>query len=124
MATASPSPPVPSLRAVFDVLIADGASLSDIVDLKGYTLVGIQVPSGWDAADITFQASGMGSAFNDLYTSDDTEYAIEAAASRYIAIPYADFVGLRFLKVRSGTTGSPVNQSGAVTLSLIGVREA
>jgi hypothetical protein len=41
------------------------------------------------------------------------------AASRYLAQAIGDWVGVRFLRIRSGTAGTPVNQGGARTITLV-----
>lgn len=111
------------MRHTLDVTIANGESLSGAADLGSARLSAIAMPSSWTTADLTFQASADGTTYYDLYVSDnagnDAEYLIGAGASRVISVPVADFASLRYLKVRSGTTGSPVGQGGARTLSLI-----
>lgn len=120
MATTYAIPPVPSPLTTVAVAIANGTALSDIVDLKGYSLVGIQMPAAWTAADLTFQASADGTTFENLHVdTSDTEYTVQAAASRYIAIPLATTISVRFLKVRSGTPAVPVNQGADRVLRLI-----
>ena len=100
--------------------IAAGASLSGAVGTGGLELAAIITPSGWDAADITFQAKYDGTEYYDAYISTaDTEVTIQAAASRFITIPAGVLNGASSIKVRSGTTGSAVNQGDAVTLTLI-----
>lgn len=47
---------------------------------------------------------------------------IAAAASRGIIVPLHDMIGFRYIKIRSGTAGTPVNQTDARTLTLICVR--
>jgi hypothetical protein len=98
--------------------IANGAALSGAIDLDGYTLCGIQMPSAWTTANLTFQVSADGATYADVYSDSGGEYTVTAAASRYIVLNPADFAGMRFLKVRSGTTGTPVNQGGARTMLL------
>jgi hypothetical protein len=56
--------------------------------------------------------------YDDLYDSA-TERSVTAAASRYLAFNIADWVSVRFLKIRSGTAGTPVNQAAARTLTLV-----
>lgn len=105
---------------VIEVTIANGESLSGEVELGG-RVVGIITPGAWTAADLTFQASDTsGGTFNDVYISTaDTEYTVQAGASRHITIPATDLAGMRFLKVRSGTSGTPVNQAAARTIKLV-----
>lgn len=101
------------------VTIPTSGSLSPVVELVGATLVGIQIPSGWTTANITFQASADGSTYVDLYDNSGAEYTVVVGGtSRYIAVPLGDLLGVRFLKVRSGTSGTPVSQTVARILTL------
>lgn len=113
----------PNTRSSFTAVIANGASLSGAVDIVGLTLVGVLIPSSWTTADLTFQVSVDGSTYVDVYNDSGVEYLVQVgAASTYIVLNksgYADFAGMRYLKVRSGTSGTPVNQGGARTLTLI-----
>jgi hypothetical protein len=99
--------------------IANGASLSGAVNLSGWTLIGIDMPASWTAANLTLQASVDNSTWDNVFDSLGTEVTITAAASRFILLNPADFVSVRYLKVRSGTSGTPVNQGGARTITLI-----
>ena len=99
-------------------VIANGASLSGDVDLGGRKLVAIVMPGTWTAASLTFQASPDGVNFFNVYDGA-TERALTVAASYYSALNIADWVGIRWLKVRSGTAGSAVNQVAERTLTLV-----
>lgn len=99
-----------------NISIANGASLSSAIDLDENGIVALQMPSAWTAANLTFQGSYDGVTFADVYDSAGTELSVTAAASRYIVLTPATFAGLRHLKVRSGTTGTPVNQGAARTI--------
>jgi hypothetical protein len=101
------------------VTIANGASLSNEVDLETKTLIAIDMPSSWTTANLTLQASVDNSTWDNVFDSLGTEVTILAAASRFILLNPADFVSVRYLKVRSGTSGTPVNQGGARTITLI-----
>lgn len=112
------------VRGVKVATIADEASLSDEVHLNGLTLAAIIVPSGWVAADITFQGSVDGSVYRLVTESGaDAELTIQAAASRYILISEpASFgmKGLLRLRVQSGTNAVPVVQTaGPILLQLV-----
>ena len=114
------------------VTIASGQSLSGYIDLFGCDLVAIYMPSAWTAAPLTFQVSPYDPAdsrftqWNELYKStgenDGAEYIVSstaAAAVQVVTLPEDDFCGFRFLKVRSGTSASPVNQAASRSLILI-----
>ena len=105
----------------FNAVIANGASLSGVVELGDSRLFAVQMPTAWTAGNLTFQVSDDGTDFYDLYDSDGSEVVVTAGgASRVIQLTNpARYLGLRWLKVRSGTTGTPVNQGAERTLVLI-----
>lgn len=121
-----------SRLAYQDCAIANGAALSNICDLRNHRIVAIEMPAAWTAASITFQsiirddAGGQSTAltetFLDVYDSAGAEVAITAAASHYIVltdIQRQELAGLGRTKIRSGTTGTPVNQGAARTVRLV-----
>lgn len=103
---------------VLSVVIANGASLSGAAEIGAGTLIGIQLPT-IDNAALSFQGSADGVTYVEAL--DASSAAVSVAAStgaRYIKAP-ADLAGIPFLKVRSGTSGSPVNQGAARTITLV-----
>ena len=105
--------------ALLTTIIADGASLSSVVTLQNRPLLSIAIPAGWDAADMTFQVSFDGITYLELIDEAGAAVSLEAAASKVIRTTNLDqWAGYEYLKIRSGTFGSPVTQSGAVTISL------
>ena len=110
--------PVPPRLDSVEVAIANGTALSAAINLGGRVLVGMLMSSAWTAAGVTFQASIDGVTFADLFTIDGDELLATVAASQFIVLNPANFSGIAFLKVRSGTTGTPVNQAAARTLVL------
>lgn len=111
---------VESMQAsVLGTTIASGGSLSGALDLGNQRLSRIAMPAAWDAASLTFQTSPDGVTYNNLYDSSGNEYTVTAAASRAILVNYIDFVGIRYLKIRSGTSAVPVNQTADRALSLV-----
>lgn len=105
---------------VYSATIANGASLSDAVGMENIILTGVIMPASWTAANITFQASVDGVTFNNVYDSLGNELTVTAAASRYIAIDPSVYAGMKYLKVRSGTSSAAVNQGGARVIGLAG----
>lgn len=105
--------------------IAAGQSLSAAVDLNRRGLAGLIMPAGWDAAGLSFRVSMDNQTFVNLYDTNG-EATLPAstvvAASRGIMIDPRAFVGFRYVKVRSGTSGSPVTQSAERAITLV-VRE-
>lgn len=106
-----------NFTSVLTATIASGASLSGAVDLgSGGRAARIAMPAAWTTANLTFQASYDGITYNNLYDKDGVEYTAQAAASRSILLPVADWYGIRYLKVRSGTSAAAVNQGAARSL--------
>lgn len=105
---------------IVPVTISNGTSLSAGIDLSNYGFVtGIVMPAAWDAANLTFQSSHDNSTWNNVYDDVGTEYTVTAAASRRINTTLTNFIGIRFLKVRSGTSGTAVNQTADRVLQLV-----
>ncbi len=103
------------------VTIPLGASITPEIDMGGKRLARIAMPAAWTTANLTFQVSPIsGGSFTDLYDSTGTEYTVTASTSRTIIIPFADFIGLKFIKIRSGTTGTPVVQAADRILTISG----
>lgn len=109
-------------RTLQPFVIANGASLSGAVDLRGLYVIRLSMPAGWTAAGITFALSDDGSTFNPLCDADGNEITLTVAASKHIALDPADLVGDCWLKIRSGTSAAAVNQ-GAERTVVLKVRE-
>jgi len=101
------------------VTIAASASLSGKTFVGHGQVVGFVLPSGWDAADITLQASIDGETFYNLHDeTGDTEVTVQAGASRHIWLK-TPIRGVPWIKVRSGTAGAAVNQADAVDVIVV-----
>lgn len=107
----------PQVR-ILNVSIGSGAALSGAIDLGPYKLGYVHMPSAWTAANLTFQISYDGVAYGDLYDHLGGEYTVTAAASRAILVPVIDMMAVRYLKIRSGTAATPVNQAASRELFL------
>lgn len=98
---------------------AAGSITAAPIGVDNVCLVGIVMPAGWTAAALTFQGSADGSAFANMYDNNGAEVTIQAAASRYIVVPPLSLVGLKSINVRSGTSGTPVTQGSAQTMTFV-----
>jgi hypothetical protein len=104
----------------FDMTITGGESLTQSVAIgKACVPIGINMPAAWTAASITFRASASSATPQSLYDSFGTEVTVTAAASTYITLDPAQFLGIRVLQLRSGTAASAVNQAAARTLRVV-----
>lgn len=100
--------------------IAAAASLSGAIDLDRQRLHRVLLPAGWTSAAITFQSSVNGTTWSDLYDRDGevTLAATVVGAGRAIVVDAAAFLGVRYLKIRSGTAAVPVAQAAQRDLTL------
>lgn len=106
------------------VTIANGASLSGALNIDQRNLFAILMPAAWTSAAMTFQGSYDGTTYYDLYDENGVEINFTVAASRYVLISAPiKFLGLKKLKVRSGTSASAVNQGGDRAIGIIVIPE-
>lgn len=105
------------------VTIANAASLSGAVNLAGMDLTRIKLPAAWTAASLTFQVSEDGSTFQDLYDTSGEVTLTTPGTSRSVQVDPNNFAGIQWIKVRSGTSGTPVNQGGARSITLVAIGE-
>ena len=109
----------PVLTSNLTATIANAASLSGIIDLSGTALCGYFIPASWTAADVTFAVSVDGTNFSDLYDLFGNEVVHTVAANRFVALLPSEMASIRYLKIRSGTTGTPVNQDAKRIITLV-----
>jgi len=107
---------MPQLVARQPAVIAISTSLSAAVYIRGGLLAVIEMPAAWDAANLTFQASGDGTNYFNLYDEFGTEVTVTASTSRRIRLEPSQWAGIQYLKIRSGTAGTPVTQTAERTL--------
>lgn len=103
--------------------IANGASLSDALDLGTLRPGRLVMPAAWTAAAISFDVSADGVTYGPLYDQYGVEVSISSAnavASRQIVLDPPLFLSVRYLKVRSGLNGAAVNQGAARAIGIVG----
>lgn len=103
--------------------IANGASLSGAVDVRGYRIAGIVTPANWTEAVMTFQNAP---AADGTFANVQTDAAAEVTTGSLVASTYyavsalaMALTGLQFVKVRSGPAAAAVNQAGGDIVSLV-----
>ncbi|MDR3474433.1 MAG: hypothetical protein P4M09_22520 [Devosia sp.] len=100
--------------------IAAGQSLSNAIPLNRREIVGIVMPAGWDAADLTFRSSlDAGATWSEVYQDSGVAVQLIVGAGRRIAQDPGGWKGIDALQIRSGTTTAPVTQSAARSITLI-----
>ncbi|MGV8131611.1 MAG: hypothetical protein ACP5N7_05935 [Candidatus Pacearchaeota archaeon] len=100
-------------------VIDSNVAVGDSIDLADDRLIAIIIPSTWTTANLTFLASLGNGVWYNIYTYDGTELTYTAAASRWLIVKPIDFAGIRYLKIRSGTSGTPVLQADDRDVSLV-----
>ena len=105
--------------------IANGTALSGAIPIGVDTLVGLWMPAAWTAANITFQVSPDGGTtwlelLNDAGTAVTLTNPVGGAFIVMTTAPKYAFRGINMMKVRSGTSGVPVNQVADRIMTLIG----
>lgn len=111
---------MPLARApILQVTIVNGASLSGGVEIGAGSLVGLDLPV-LTSAGLSFQASADGVTWREVFNADGTTATSIGASTgdRFVAAPAA-LVGAAWLKVRSGTSGAPVNQGADRVISVV-----
>lgn len=115
------TPTTPGGHEWQDVTIGNGTSLSAAVDLGGLTLVGVLVPATWTAAGLSLQGSPDGLTYGKLVDQTGTEVtAAGLAGGEFVALDPNKLMAARFVKLRSGTNGTPVNQGADRVVRLLG----
>ena len=103
----------------FGLIIPNGGSLSPAFDLRGFEPQAIIMPAAWTAAGLSFEVSDDGENFADLYNTSG-EYTVAVDVDRAIALPNPnELSAFKHIKVRSGTTGTPVAQAADRLIKII-----
>lgn len=103
--------------------IASGESLSSAIDLEVYKLAAILMPAAWTAAGVTFEIAESNQAsatWRPLFDDQGNEVTVTTAAGRAVGLDSmaGALAACRYVKIRSGTSGAPVNQTADRTLIL------
>lgn len=99
-------------------------SLSNYIDTEGKSIAHIDIPSSWTAANITFKTSAdtTSANFKDVVLWDGTELTVTVTAGKvFLMNPQYSWAFKRYVKVRSGTSATPVNQADARSV-LVGIK--
>lgn len=104
---------------VSTVTILSAASLSGALYMGENVPVALLMPSSWTTASLTYQCSTDGTTYGNVYDDGGTEMTSTTAASRFVTLPAALFAGCKYIKIRSGTSGSPVTQGGDRVLTVV-----
>lgn len=109
---------IPEQAHLRTVTIAANASLSDALDTGLQRVAVLYMPAAWDTARLTLQGSTDGVSYADLYDFMGNEYTVAVAANHAVIIPFSDLIGVRFIKLRSGTGAAPVVQTAVRSIGV------
>lgn len=104
---------------LYPATIWAGASLSGPVSVGGQLLVGLSMPASWTAANLTFQISPDGVNWQEFYDGSGNEVIVQVAANLFVPLSLGMWKAVNMLTIRSGTVGSPVNQSAQAIINVV-----
>ncbi len=84
--------------------IANTATKSDVIDLKGATLKTIIMPAAFTGTVISFEISTDGTNFFPYYNVDDIEVDVTVTAGRAYGLAAIDFYSIQYLKIVSNAS--------------------
>jgi hypothetical protein len=105
-----------SINRQATVTIANGQSLSAAFCVGQGVPLSVQMPAAFTGTALTFQGSGDNTTYQNLYDDAGNELSVVVAASRNVKLPASDLAGYPFLKIRSGTAGTPTTEGADRTL--------
>ena len=104
----------------FSVSIEENKSLTDKINLGGLRLFGICMPAAWSDANLTFQMSPDGEQnWSNIKAMNGVEVTAVVGAGDCVVLDPTKFATFQYLRVRSGTAASPINQVATRNLCLI-----
>lgn len=109
---------MPSPDTTQSVTIPSGSAVSGPAYLGHGELCALTYPTSWTTADLTLQTSLDGVTYQDAYNEAGTEITIKAGAARNVAL-IVPIRGALWLKLRSGSSGSPTNQGADRIIGLL-----
>lgn len=110
-------------RATVNATIANGTSESGTVDLFGTSILGFIAPAAWTAAALNIETSVDGTNWVTAGLFDSAGAAVSSwssitAGAGYSVDPVA-MLAWRYIRLRSGTTGTPVNQGADRVFTIV-----
>lgn len=102
-------------------VIANGTALSGVVDLEGYVLSALTMPSAFTGTALSFVSVADDGTETNVYDDAGAEVTFTVTTSRtYVNKTILEqLAALRRVKIRSGTSGTPSNEAGDRTITLL-----
>ena len=83
--------------------VAQSAQTSDAIQLNGFGIVGVEMPSALTSTTMTFTGSQDGVTYSALYNTSGSQLSVTVAASRIILFTPGDLIGVNYIKLVMGT---------------------
>lgn len=100
------------------IVIPSSDNTSAAYDLKGYTLVGLMMPTTFNGTAITFKvAPSLNGTYTDLYDTVGAIASVSVTASRAYSLDAKTFQGFQFMKFKS----TAIEASRSINISLKGL---
>lgn len=113
--------------------IPNNQALTGEIDLGSFLFFAIELPTTWAGTTITFQSKSSRQpnpgevepddqeTWRNVYDDTGTEVSLTVAANRIVSASTAalKLAPLRYIRIRSGTSAAPVNQSPSKPIKLI-----
>jgi len=98
----------------------DPTGLSGPIDIgENNVATRLTLPSTWTGIDITFQVSSDGGAtYHELLDDIDSPVFVNVGPDYSIALTPSIWQGIRYFKIRSGTSGAPITQVGSRSIAV------
>lgn len=100
----------PDQRDVVTATISSGSARSNVVDLKGMSLVGIQMSTGWTDSSLGFEVSANSSstgALQPVFNDTGGQVLFNTTGDIYIQLNSADvWLGPRYVQLHSQTANA------------------
>lgn len=109
-------------RIANGLTIANGTSVSGVLDLDKTSIVGFIAPAAWTTAALNIEVSVDNSAWEttvlDQYGAAVSSWSAVVAGAAY-SVDVVSMMAWRYIRLRSGTSGSPVVQGADRVFTLI-----
>jgi len=112
-----------AIRSTTTATIANGASVSGTVDLTDTSLLGFIAPAAWTTAELNIEVSvdntnWVTAGVLDGSRSNVSRWSAVTAGAAY-SVDVVNMLPYRFVRFRSGTAASPVNQGADRAFTVI-----
>jgi len=98
-----------------DIKITNGASDSEVIDLRGVTFTGFITPAALTGSSVSFLGSLDNTNFYLVRKPDGAEQSVTLNGAGIYKVSPADFLGVTFLKIRSNAAEAAERQLVAIS---------